>query len=41
MTEAKKGQTFINGSSLAKWVSKNFVRVVSMELESIKWTAVG
>ena len=41
MMEAKDGQTFINGSSLAKWVSKHFVRVVSMELESIKWTVVG
>ena len=41
MMEAKDGQTFINGSSLAKWVSKHFVRAVSMELESIKWTVVG
>ena len=34
--EAKRGQTFINGGSLAKWISKHFVRAVSMELEHIK-----
>ena len=37
VTEAKRGQTFTNGGSLAKWISKNIVRAVSMELEDTKW----
>ena len=38
---AKGGQSFTSWGPLAKWISKNFVRAVSMELESIKWTVAG